>query len=99
MNRTLKKANWRLFVTSAGCALFFCVVLSVLVLLSLLQCPRLSHFGGLLRPHGASIALGHRREQGLKENPSQDEVKKEDDQDCRHSLKEEFSQLVNNFLH
>jgi len=28
MNRTLKKANWRLFVTSAGCALFFCVVLS-----------------------------------------------------------------------
>ena len=25
MNKTSKQANWRLFVTSAGCALFFCV--------------------------------------------------------------------------
>jgi F0F1-type ATP synthase membrane subunit b/b' len=28
MNKTSKKANRRLFVTSAGCALFFCVALS-----------------------------------------------------------------------
>ncbi|HZV87343.1 MAG TPA: hypothetical protein VFF95_07350 [Candidatus Binatus sp.] len=71
----------------------------VLVLLDLLNGGSLSHLGGFLRAHGARIALGHHRKQRLKENRPQDEVKKQDDQDCRHSLKEEFSQLANNFVH
>jgi hypothetical protein len=63
----------------------------VLVLLDLLDSGSLSRFRGLLRAHGPGIALRHDRKQRLKENHPQDEVKKEDDQDCRHSLKEEFS--------
>jgi hypothetical protein len=63
----------------------------VLVLLNLLDSGSPSRFRSLLRAHGPSVAFGHDRKQRLKENRPQDEVKKEDDQDCRHSLKEEFS--------
>jgi len=56
-------------------------------------------FRGALRPQRLRITLRHHPQQRSEENYPQDPKKYEYDQDCRHSLKEEFSQLVNNFLH
>jgi len=75
------------------------VLQGVLVLLILLSGGSLGQLSSFLRTYCAGLALGHNFKQRLKEKRPQNEVKKKDDQDCRHSLKEEFYQLVNHFLH
>jgi hypothetical protein len=70
-----------------------------LILLHFLGGVDLSGFGGFARSGGSRFALGHDREQGLEENGTKKEIKNEKDQDCRHSLKEQFAKLVNNLLH
>jgi hypothetical protein len=56
-------------------------------------------FGGFASPVGSRLALGHHLQQRLEEKGPQNRGKNEQNQDCRHSLKEQFAKLVNNLLH
>jgi hypothetical protein len=72
---------------------------SFLVLLDFFRSGSLRRFGGFAGAGGSRLAFGHYFEQRLEEKPPQNTVKSEQDQDCRHSLKEQFPKLVNDLLH
>jgi hypothetical protein len=72
---------------------------SFLVLLDFLSSRGLRGFGGFASAGGSRLAFGHYFEQRLEEKHPQNAVKSEQDQDCRHSLKEQFPKLVNDLLH
>src|SRR6266850_3386911 len=71
----------------------------VLILLELFRCSRLCVSSGLACTHRACVALRHHRQQRLEKQRPQHHVKSQNNQDCRHSLKEQFPKLVNNLLH
>ncbi len=70
-----------------------------LVLLDFFGSGGLRGFGGFASAGGSRLAFGHYLKQRLEEKRSQNAVKGEQDQDCRHSLKEQFPKLVNDLLH
>ena len=72
---------------------------SFLVLLDFFRGGGLRGFRGFARAGGSRFALGHHFQQRLEKQHPQNDVKNEKDQDCRHSLKEQFAKLVNNLLH
>ena len=72
---------------------------SFLVLLDFFRSGGLRGFGGFASAGGSRLAFGHYLKQRLEEKRSQNAVKSEQDQDCRHSLKEQFPKLVNDLLH
>jgi hypothetical protein len=70
-----------------------------LVLLDFLSSRGLRGFGGFASAGGSRLAFGHYLKQRLEEKRPQNAIKNEQDQDCRHSLKEQFPKLVNDVLH
>ena len=71
----------------------------VLILLHFICSGRLRRFRSLARADGSRLALVHYFHQRNEKQCPHDAVKNQNDQDCRHSLKEEFAKLVNNLLH
>jgi hypothetical protein len=72
---------------------------SFLVLFDFFRGGGLRGFRGFACSGGSRFTLGHYPKQRLEEECPQNAVKNEQDQDCRHSLKEQFAKLVNNLLH
>ncbi len=71
----------------------------VLILFNLLSGRGLCGLRRFLCPRGPRFPLRHDLQERLEKNRAENQVKGENDQDCGHSLKEQFSQLANNFLH
>ena len=49
--------------------------------------------------HLSSFGTVQKHLKRLEEKGAEEQIKNEQDQDCRHSLKEQFAKLVNNCLH